>query len=105
MFDQLHRETGMAKDPAWLSDQDLHLFNEGNFLRAYEKLGAHAATRGGKTGTHFAVWAPSARHVSVVGTFNDWDTKKHPLKRSGASGIWCGFVPGVGSGTVYKYHV
>lgn len=95
----------MAKEKPWLSDQDLHLFNEGNYLHAYEKMGSHPTMRKGVAGTHFAVWAPSAHYVSVVGTFNDWDQGKHPLKKSNSSGIWTGFIPGVTRGQVYKYHI
>jgi 1,4-alpha-glucan branching enzyme len=90
--------------PAELMDLDYHLFNEGTHSRIYEKLGAHLGTRGGVAGTQFAVWAPNARAVSVVGDFNGWNDASTPLSR-GAGGIWSGFVPGVGSGSVYKYRV
>jgi 1,4-alpha-glucan branching enzyme len=90
---------------AWLTPDDLHLFNEGSFLRAYEKLGAHPLTRNGVPGTQFAVWAPGAHYVSVVGDFNGWDPGSHPLEVVGASGIWAGFVPGAQHGQCYKYHV
>ena len=89
----------------WLSPQDLYLFNEGSHVRLYDKLGAHPATQDGVAGFHFAVWAPNAGYVSVVGDFNQWNRGKHPLKVSGDSGIWCGFVPGVKAGVCYKYHV
>ncbi len=95
----------MAAKTKWLSSQDLHLFNEGNYLRAYEKLGAHTVTQKGVDGTHFAVWAPGAQSVSVIGDFNLWNPTEHPLKRDGASGIWIGFIPGVGHGANYKYHI
>ncbi len=84
-----------------LTDVDLHLFNEGTHYRLYERLGAHP--RHG--GTHFAVWAPNAEYVSVVGDFNGWDAGKNPLAVRGHSGIWEGHVPGVGPGAVYKYHI
>jgi len=85
-----------------LTDEDIYLFREGNYFRAYEKLGAHA--RDG--GTYFAVWAPNAASVSVVGDFNGWDSGKHALAARGdSSGIWSGFVPGVGQGALYKYHI
>ena len=85
-----------------LTDEDIYLFREGNYFRAYEKLGAHA--RDG--GTYFAVWAPNAASVSVVGDFNGWDSGKHTLAARGdSSGIWSGFVPGVGQGALYKYHI
>ena len=88
-----------------LTDQDLHLFNEGSHLRLYEKLGAHPCTWDGTEGTYFAVWAPSAERVCVVGDFNSWDRARHPLQPRANSGIWEGFVPGAGQGAHYKYHV
>ena len=89
-----------------IGDYDVHLFKEGNHFRLYEKLGAHTMRAGRKLGTHFAVWAPNARSVSVVGNFNRWDPGANPLQcRGDASGIWEGFVPGVKQGTLYKYHV
>jgi 1,4-alpha-glucan branching enzyme len=90
--------------PAELMDLDYHLFNEGTHTRMYEKLGAHLATRMGRAGTQFAVWAPNARAVSVVGDFNGWDDSHSPLVRA-EGGIWSGFVPGVQGGAVYKYRV
>ena len=81
-----------------LSSQDLFLFNEGTHQRLYERLGAHVA----EGGTSFAVWAPSAQAVSVVGDWNGWDAAKDPLASRGPSGIWEGFVPAVGKGALYK---
>ena len=97
--------TPPSSSASLLTDQDLHLFNEGTHYRIYNKLGAHLNTLGGKSGTSFAVWAPNAREVSVVGSFNSWDPKSHPLQARGNSGIWEGFIPGVGKGALYKYHV
>ena len=88
-----------------LSDLDLHLFNEGTHVRLYDKLGAHLETRAGKAGTRFAVWSPNAKKVAVMGDFNGWAKTKHPLKPRASSGIWEGFVPGVGKGAVYKYWI
>ncbi len=88
-----------------LTDQDLHLFNEGTHYRIYDKLGAHLTTVAGNPGTYFGVWAPNAASVSVVGDFNGWDTQSHPLQARGSSGIWEGFVPGLGKGGLYKYHI
>jgi 1,4-alpha-glucan branching enzyme len=88
-----------------LTDDDLHLFNEGRHFRLYRKLGAHPATVAARTGTYFCVWAPNAELVSVVGTFNDWNPQRHPLRSKGVSGLWEGFIPGVAAGTLYKYHV
>jgi 1,4-alpha-glucan branching enzyme len=84
------------------SDSDLHLFAEGRHERLWEVLGAHVTQVAGRTGTAFAVWAPHARQVSVVGPWNRWDAATHPLERL-AAGVWSGFVPGVGSHTQYKY--
>jgi 1,4-alpha-glucan branching enzyme len=94
-----------AAEKPWLGPQDLYLFNEGSHLRLYEKFGAHPTSRGGVSGYHFAVWAPNADYVSVVGDFNAWDRGRHPLERVGSSGVWAGFVPGVRMGQCYKYHI
>jgi 1,4-alpha-glucan branching enzyme len=92
--------------PTLLSEYDTHLFKEGNFFRLYEKLGAHLMTLEGVEGTHFALWAPNAKKVSVVGDFNGWKTDSHPLAiRWDASGIWEGFIPGVTKGSLYKFHI
>ena len=88
-----------------LGEQDLYLFNEGNEHRIYDKLGAHARTIGGVEGTAFAVWAPAASRVSVVGDFNGWDGRFHPMRGLGASGVWELFVPGVGQGSLYKFEI
>jgi 1,4-alpha-glucan branching enzyme len=88
-----------------LTDFDLHLFGEGNHHHIQRKLGAHSAVRDGVGGTRFAVWAPNARHVSVVGDFNHWDGRQHPLQRRGSSGVWETFVPQVGAGALYKFEV
>ncbi len=87
------------------SDMDIHLFNEGTHRTLYDKLGAHLETRSGKAGTRFAVWAPNAKTVAVMGGFNGWDKTKHPLKSRASSGIWEGFIPGVVAGDVYKYWI
>ncbi len=89
-----------------LTDEDLHLFNEGTHYRLYRKLGAHPRLINGRvTGTSFAVWAPGARSVAVMGDFNGWDKTTHPLRPRGRSGIWEGFAPGIAPGAPYKYHV
>jgi 1,4-alpha-glucan branching enzyme len=88
-----------------LSDFDLFLFNEGNHFRIYEKLGAHPMKVDGEEGVFFAVWAPSAKGVWVMGDFNDWNKESHPLRPRGNSGIWEGFIPGVWKGCRYKYHI
>ncbi|MGI9034304.1 MAG: 1,4-alpha-glucan branching protein GlgB [Acidimicrobiales bacterium] len=88
-----------------LGDQDLHLFGEGRHRRLWEVLGAHVRTHQGATGTSFAVWAPNARSVRVVGDFNAWDGRVHPMRSLGSSGLWERFVPGVGPGSRYKYEI
>lgn len=92
-------------DISLLTEDDLYLFNEGSHFRLYEKLGAHPLTVNGEQGTYFAVWAPNAHHVSVVGDFNGWDAARHPLQARGSSGIWEGFLPGAGKGHLYKFHI
>ncbi|MDI6745522.1 MAG: 1,4-alpha-glucan branching protein GlgB [Rhodocyclaceae bacterium] len=89
-----------------LSEHDIFLFKEGTHARLAEKLGAHLTHRDGQHGVHFAVWAPNAAAVSVIGDFNGWNKASHPLKvRSDGSGVWEGFVPEIGSGECYKYHI
>lgn len=85
---------------------DIHLFKAGKHYKLYEKFGSHIMTLNGVEGTYFAVWAPSAKHVSVVGDFNYWVEGAHPLHvRWDSSGIWEGFIPSVGKGTTYKYKI
>ncbi|MEL6929876.1 MAG: 1,4-alpha-glucan branching enzyme [Cyanobacteria bacterium J06600_6] len=93
-----------AFDSPKLTDLDIHLFAEGNHHRIYEKLGAHATQIDGITGVYFALWAPNARNVSVLGDFNSWDGRKHQM-RKGSSGIWELFVPEITYGAAYKYEV
>jgi 1,4-alpha-glucan branching enzyme len=88
-----------------LTDDDLYLFNEGSHTRLYRKLGSHPAQVDGKRGTYFAVWAPNAEGVSVIGDFNGWDGSKNPMAERGNSGIWETFLAGVVPGTMYKYFV
>jgi 1,4-alpha-glucan branching enzyme len=88
-----------------LTDNDLYLFNEGSHYRLYEKFGAHLINSDGVAGTYFAVWAPNAERVFVMGDFNGWNNSSHPLQPKGQSGIWEGFIPGLGQWTNYKYHV
>jgi 1,4-alpha-glucan branching enzyme len=92
-------------DISLLSEDDLYLFNEGRHLQIYTKLGAHPHQADGVAGTYFATWAPNAHLVSVVGNFNGWMPGAHPLAHRGQSGVWEGFVPGVGKGEIYKFHV
>jgi 1,4-alpha-glucan branching enzyme len=84
---------------------DLHLFGEGKHERIYEKLGAHPITHEGVKGVSFAVWAPAAEQVSVVGDFNAWDGTQHPMRRPPDSGVWETFIPKLSSGELYKYEI
>ncbi len=88
-----------------LGEADLFLFGQGNERRIYEKLGAQLRVIDGVHGASFAVWAPNAQRVSVVGQFNDWDGRRHAMRSLGASGVWEIFIPGVAAGTLYKYEV
>lgn len=101
------RKTQQAVRPlSLLSDYDIFLLGEGRHVRLYEKLGSHLVEHEGVKGTHFAVWAPNAAEVSVVGDFNSWDRGQHRLNvRLDHTGIWEGFIPGVGAGAIYKYHI
>ncbi|WP_316975824.1 1,4-alpha-glucan branching protein GlgB [Shumkonia mesophila] len=91
--------------PPVISDFDLHLLGEGNHLRAYEVMGAHPRTLEGVAGVAFAVWAPNARRVSVVGGFNGWDGRRHVMRLRHSFGIWEIFVPGIGPGEPYKFEI
>ena len=89
-----------------ITDHDIYLFREGNHTRLYDKLGAHVSEVEGVAGIHFAVWAPNAERVSVIGDFNGWEGDAHPLTaRDDGSGIWAGFLVGVGHGAAYKYRI
>ena len=79
----------------FLTDFDAHLFAEGTHYRTYDKMGARPAEVDGTAGTYFAVWAPNARSVAVVGDFNSWDSDAHPMKQYASIGIWEAFIPGV----------
>jgi 1,4-alpha-glucan branching enzyme len=91
--------------PPTLTDYDIYLFGEGNFFFAYEKLGAHLTTLDGVPGVNFAVWAPNAQRVSVVGPFNGWDKRTHPMRRHEQSGVWELFFPNLPVGMHYKYAI
>ena len=93
------QESPVRYDVSLLTAEDFYLFNEGSHYRIYDKMGAHAVESKGTQGTVFSVWAPNARAVSVVGSFNGWNQKSHPLQPRGSSGIWEGFIPSVGKGT------
>ncbi|MBO0745676.1 MAG: 1,4-alpha-glucan branching enzyme, partial [Candidatus Dormibacteraeota bacterium] len=85
-----------------LTEQDVYLFHEGRHFQLPEKLGSHPEPGGG---TRFAVWAPTAEYVSVLGDFNGWEGARNPLRPRGSSGIWEGVVDGIGPGDRYKYRI
>ena len=91
--------------PPVLTDFDLHLMGEGTHFKKYEKLGGHLRTIQGVSGVHFAVWAPNAARVSVIGDFNRWDGRRHPMRVRGGTGIWEIFIPGLEEGCVYKFEI
>lgn len=93
-----------AKQESWFSEVDLYLFGEGTHYRIYEQLGAHITERNGEKGVYFAVWAPHAQNVSVVGDFNGWQPERHNMSRN-FMGIWELFIPGLKQGEKYKYAV
>ncbi len=97
--------TGL-QNPDLLTDHDIYLFKEGSHDKLYDKLGAHLTAVDGVEGTQFAVWAPNAKTVSAIGGFNEWKPHAHPLKaREDGSGVWEGFIPNIGNGAAYKYHI
>ena len=89
----------------FLSDFDLHLLAEGSHFKTWEKLGAHLAESDQARGVHFAVWAPNAERVSVIGDFNGWDKNAHPMQLRPEAGVWEAFIPGIGAGALYKYRI
>src|SRR5690554_498399 len=96
----------ITKTGSLITDYDVYLFRQGNHFRLYERLGSHPVVLEGTQGTFFAVWAPNAAEVSVIGDFNGWEAGKNLLAvRSEGSGIWEGFIPDVGHGALYKYHI
>ncbi|MGE5640268.1 MAG: 1,4-alpha-glucan branching protein GlgB [Clostridia bacterium] len=96
-------KAAIAPGPA-LTGHDQYLFREGTHTRLYERLGAHVVKDGSREAAHFAVWAPNAQSVSVIGDFNGWDPRAHPMEGSDA-GVWRALVPQAKKGTVYKYHI
>jgi len=96
---------GSHETASLITDNDLYLFNEGSHFQLYDKLGAHVVNHEGVSGTQFAVWAPNAAQVFVMADFNGWNKNSDPLHPKGQSGIWEGFFPGIGNGTLYKYHI
>ncbi|MDX2252170.1 MAG: 1,4-alpha-glucan branching protein GlgB [Nitrospira sp.] len=91
--------------PPLLTEFELHLFAEGTWYKAYGRMGAHIRKVDGITGVHFSVWAPNAERVSVIGDFNRWDGRCHPMSSRGATGLWELFIPDLPEGTLYKYEI
>src|SRR5947207_8250012 len=98
-------KAAVRSDVTLLGDQDLHLFNEGTHNRLYQKLGAHLLTSDGVAGAYFAVWAPNAREVHVMGDFTSWVKSGHPLRARGQSGIWEPLLPGISKVSNHKFHI
>ena len=95
----------MSEETRIVTDYEVYLFGEGRWLRAWEKMGARPAGIDGARGYSFVVWAPNARGVSVVGDFNQWDGRTHPLRSLGVSGLWERFIPDLGEGQIYKFEI
>jgi 1,4-alpha-glucan branching enzyme len=96
---------GLSVKTSKLSEFDLYLFHQGTNYHAYEMLGAHFETKGESSGVRFALWAPHAKSVSVVGDFNNWDTRVNPMERIGDGEIWQVFIEGLSQGDIYKYAI
>ena len=109
MTKQPKKKATSKEQPEWkgsITDLDIHLFKEGTHFKLFEKLGCHLTTQKGTPGAAFSVWAPNAKSVSVVGDFNGWDRKAHPMNaRWDGSGIWEVFIPDVSKGSPYKYYI
>ncbi len=102
----LMKKEGLQYDITLFTDHDIYLFKEGSHFNLYNKFGSHIVSHDGTQGAYFALWAPNARQVFVMGDFNFWNKESHPLKvREDGSGIWEGFIPGIFQGAPYKYHL
>lgn len=103
---QNHLNMNSVKTYTLFTDHDIYLFKEGKHYRLYERFGAHSVEKEGVLGVYFSVWAPQATKVSVIGDFNNWNSKDHILyPRWDESGIWEGFIEGLSWGTLYKYAI
>jgi 1,4-alpha-glucan branching enzyme len=91
--------------PSYITDYDLYLFGQGTHYRVFDRLGAHSISIDRVAGVHFAVWAPNAVRISVVGDFNEWDGRRHQMKLLANSGVWALFIPGISEGSLYKYEL
>ena len=103
--DNIHRHVDPYCFPPQLSDYDIHLFNSGKHWHVYRTLGAHPHVCDGIQGVLFATWAPNAERVSIVGDFNRWDGRCHPMRVRGHSGVWELFIPGLDVGAKYKFEI
>ena len=101
----MHETRAVSDIITLFSEDDLYLFNEGSHYCLYDKLGSHIIKAGGTSGTYFAVWAPNAEQVSVIGDFNRWNRESHHLRFRGQSGIWEGFIPNLQTGSLYKFFI
>ncbi|MBO6137171.1 MAG: 1,4-alpha-glucan branching protein GlgB, partial [Lachnospiraceae bacterium] len=99
------KEAAVSKEQVFFSDMDTYLFGKGRHYEIYKKLGAHPSVENGKDGYFFAVWAPNAQSVSVVGDFNEWDSQVNPMQGPNDVGIWTAFIPGLKEGSIYKYYI
>ena len=105
MSNTTNNKAGTVQEFSLLTADDLHWFNEGTHCRVYQRMGAHLTEQNGVAGVCFSVWAPNAEQVFVMGDFNGWNKSRHPLKPIGGSGVWSGFIPKIGKGSTYKYHL
>jgi 1,4-alpha-glucan branching enzyme len=104
-YNQVHLDYDPYTFAPFLGELDVHLFNEGQHWNIYELLGAHEREIDGVKGVTFATWAPNAERISVVGDFNEWDGRRHPMRVRGASGLWELFIPGLSAGSLYKFEI
>lgn len=106
MTDKNKNYKGVNTKESLLTDHDVYLFKEGSHFQLYEKLGSHLVTFNNEKGVYFAVWAPNAEKVSIIGDFNTWNKESHHLRaREDRSGIWEGFIPHIAEGALYRYHI
>ena len=92
-----------APGKVFVSDMDAYLYGNGTHYQIYQKLGSHFSEEEGQMGVFFAVWAPNARAVHVIGSFNGWNEEQYPMNKINEGGIWTLFIPGLGEGDLYKY--
>ena len=103
MGKELKKEKKTEWEKPFISEADLYLFGQGTHYDIYRKLGAHLSEEQGEEGVFFAVWAPNAKEIHVIGSFNQWDEEAHPMKKLGEIGVWSCFIPGAAAGDMYKF--